>query len=351
MPHRFSLSSLLAVLILAPLLAGCAPGPQGRVAAPQLTAASSPRQSLSKDWPRDDLGREVALKGVPRRIVTLGPGATETVFALGAGPRLIGRDSGSDYPAQALQVPVVADYTGLFLESVVAARPDFIIVQGETWGKARVEEWQRQCDVPVALLSANTVAGVARGIEKVGAWLDRRGDAHRVAARLASSRSRIDGELGRAFLEVQRSPLWTAGRNTLIDDVMHHAGLGNTASGITGYKPFSLEVLLAKPPDFYIVTSKRRDASRVLRELRAETRLKSLECIREGRVIVVPADLVLRPSPRLAAGIDALFQGAQSHDCPLGAIGGVASDHKDTAKAPTKLRRSIYVRYCRVYRK
>jgi iron complex transport system substrate-binding protein len=94
------------------------------------------------------LGRTITLKSVPQRIVTIGPGATEMIFALGAGSRLVGRDSSSDYPPgqrpRGVQgVPVVGDFSGPFVESTVAARPDLIIVQGETYG--RLAEENRCC--------------------------------------------------------------------------------------------------------------------------------------------------------------------------------------------------------------
>ncbi|HVF11227.1 MAG TPA: hypothetical protein VNA16_10510, partial [Abditibacteriaceae bacterium] len=75
----------------------------------------------SPSLPRDDLGRAIKLKSVPRRIVTIGPGATETIFALGAGDRLVGRDSGSDYPPDEVKrVPIVANFAGPFFEKTAA---------------------------------------------------------------------------------------------------------------------------------------------------------------------------------------------------------------------------------------
>ncbi len=313
------------------LVAGCARGPQqngslslakkatapAENAAEQITRAASQRRSL----PRDDLGRDIKLAGVPQRIVTIGPGATETVFALGAGSRLIGRDSASDYPAAALKVPIAGDYTGPALEAVIAARPDLVIVQGETYGRARIEDWQRKIGVPVASLAATTVEEVAQDIEKIGAWLDVRDAARKLAQRLprpqdgsaaerqlAAMKTKSGAKPHSAFFEVGRSPLWTAGRGTLINDVMTHAGLLNTARDINGYKQYGLESLMVREPDYYIVTAKQSEHGRVLRELRHQPSLGRLRCIREGRVLIVSTDLVLRPGPRLAQGISELLR-------------------------------------------
>jgi len=284
------------------LVTGCGPRPQPRQSGLKQVFIGTPVAI-----PTDDLGRAVTLKGVPRRVVTIGPGATEIIFALGAGERLVGRDSSSDYPPQALKAPVVANFTGPFFEKVVAVRPDLIIVQGETWDKARVEAWQQKCGAPVAALTANNLEEVSRSTEKIGAWLDLRARARALAQRMAAS-ARLNHTLqARAFFEVSRTPLWTAGRGTLIDNVMGTAGLANVAREIKGYKQVNLEVLVAQEPEVYVVAAKYPDRERVLSELRRHPTLRNLKCIRKGQVFVVHADHVLRPGPRLSQGIGELF--------------------------------------------
>ena len=262
--------------------------------------------AVSAQLPRDDLGREIKLSTSPRRIISLAPGVTETIFALGEGNRLVGRDQMSDFPAEAAKIPQSADFNGPFFEKAVALRPDFIIAQGETLDRARIELWQRKCGAPVALLNANTIDGVEAGIGKIAAWL---GVAEKSKAvtrdfQIVGRQTRRQQSFVRwpAFIEVGRSPLWSAGDDTLVGDVLKRAGLANVAK-INGYKPFSVESLIKSDPDFYIVTSAKPDAARTLRELRTVPSLRGIKCIRKGRVIVVPADWVLRPGPRLSKGI------------------------------------------------
>ncbi len=292
-------------------LAGCAsqndspspsasPTPSASPAARNTTAAKTATAS-----PRDDLGREIKLDGVPRRIITIGPGATETVFALGLGSRLVGRDSAPGYPDKAMErVAVVADFNGPAFESVLAARPDLIIVQGETYGSARIETWQKKCGAPVANLAATSVAGVAQDIRKIGAWLGAREKAETIAKRLENvPRIAVAGKPPQAVFELGRAPLWVAGRNTLIDDVMKRAGIANAASDVDGYMVYNLENLATKNPDFYIVTDKESNRARIMKSLRATNGVRDLKCIKAARVLIVDPDLVLRPGPRLGDGI------------------------------------------------
>lgn len=269
--------------------------------------------------PRDDLDRVVELRAIPKRVLVIGPGATEIVFALGQGAKLAGRDSASDYPSEAAKVSVIGDFNGPNIERAVAANPDFVIVQGETYGRDRIDEWQKQIGAPVASVAATSVKGVAQDIRKIGAWLGASDQAKTVASNIepgldASFKSNANGKVKTAIVEVQRSPLMVVGKETLIDDVLNRAGFKNGAN-VEGYKQLNLESLLANPPDFYIVPSdKLKNASdvklklasernRVLDSLRQTPGLKNLECVRRGRVLIVPADWVLRPGPRLADGI------------------------------------------------
>jgi iron complex transport system substrate-binding protein len=76
----------------------------------------------------DDSGVQTTFTAPPRRIVSLNPGHTETVFALGAGDRLVAVDTYSDYPVEARQVqPRLTTYPTVFIETVVSLKPDLVL--------------------------------------------------------------------------------------------------------------------------------------------------------------------------------------------------------------------------------
>jgi iron complex transport system substrate-binding protein len=289
-------------LLCAALILGVLPA---CTSAPQNTSATPPEAAPAVSFPKDDLGREVRLKAPAQRVVCIGPGATETIFALGAQSKLVGRDQISDYPAAAKTIPIVGDYVGPSVEKVIALRPDLVIIQGETYDKARVENWQQKIGAPVATLVPSSVEQTRNGIEKIAAWL---GATEKLAEVTKEFRTLpdVNSNIGTAFYEVQRSPLWTAGQGTLIADEIKVLGLKNVANDVTSYKAFNVEVLLKRDPDFYIVTMEKPDYQKALRELRSTPALKNLPAVRAGRVLVADANLVLRPSPRLPLGIQSL---------------------------------------------
>src|SRR5712692_10493869 len=102
--HRTHLAGLLTALPLA--LAAC----RGRAAPPGGGALTA----------TDDAGRRVTLAHPARRIVSLSPAATELVFALGAGDRLVGRTTWCDFPPQVRAIPSVGDGLNPNVDAIAA---------------------------------------------------------------------------------------------------------------------------------------------------------------------------------------------------------------------------------------
>src|SRR5262245_8206091 len=68
-----------------------------------------------------------ASPGAAGRVVVLAPSATETIFALGAGDRVVGVCAQCDYPPAAAALPKVGGYLTPSVEVVLGARPDLVI--------------------------------------------------------------------------------------------------------------------------------------------------------------------------------------------------------------------------------
>ncbi|MCK5735005.1 MAG: ABC transporter substrate-binding protein, partial [Spirochaetaceae bacterium] len=75
----------------------------------------------------DHYGREVSLDSPAETIVSLSPGITETIFALGYGDRLLGRTSYCDYPPEAASIPSVGSLMEPDIEAITAISPDIVI--------------------------------------------------------------------------------------------------------------------------------------------------------------------------------------------------------------------------------
>ena len=295
---------------------------------------SKQASEILNTMPRDDLGRVVELRKIPQRLVVIGPGAVETLFKLGIGAKIVGRDSYFSYPSEIAErvkaIPVAGDYQGPNAEQTLALNPDLVIITGETYGRERVDLWQKQIGVPVACLAATTLGEVASGMQKIAKWTGAKTpakfasdilkvtkSAEATSAEATSAEATSAATKPTAIIEVTRKPFWAAGSDTLVGDVLRAAGFENAAK-IRGYKQLNLENLLTQQPQFYVVTSsglktpqdlKTKLAServRVLEVLRKTPGVKGLRCVQQGRVLIVPADWSLRPGPRVGLAVAAL---------------------------------------------
>src|SRR6186713_2145346 len=134
----------------------------------------------------DDTGQTVTLPAVPTRIVSLAPGATEMLFAAGAGGHVIATVSFSDEPAAAKQVPRIGDVVAIDLEKLIALRPEVAVVWPGGGNPAQIEEIGRM-RIPMYRQQVNTLADLAGSLRRLGALAGTR-DVAEQAARNVESR-------------------------------------------------------------------------------------------------------------------------------------------------------------------
>ena len=115
----------------------------------------------------DDLGTRLRLERPAQRIITLAPHLTETLFAAGAGERLIGAVAFSDYPEAAKKAASVGGYSQLDLEAITALKPDLIIAWHSGNAPANVEKL-RGFGFPIYVSQPNSIEDVASEIERMG---------------------------------------------------------------------------------------------------------------------------------------------------------------------------------------
>src|SRR5205807_2532895 len=78
---------------------------------------------------RDAIGHEVLIDTAPHRIVSLDPGMTAAMYALGAGKLLVGRSGAETYPKQAMNLPVMLKDGKPNVAAIERLRPDLVLVR------------------------------------------------------------------------------------------------------------------------------------------------------------------------------------------------------------------------------
>ncbi len=243
----------------------------------------------------------------PRRIVALAPNLTEIVFALGAGDRLVGVSSRSDYPPAAASIPLVG---GLApdLEKIVSLRPDLVLATTEGNPAAAVD-LLTQRGIPVLTTSAPDLDGVLASIREIAARLGRSAEGERVAGSLAARRaavlrSRHDGPRRSAILLIWPSPPQAAGPDTFAGDLLRTAGARNCL-GRTGWPVVSPEYLVAADCDA-VVYPVEKDTALVFARAFREGALSRMSAVRAGRIVGIDGDRLIRPGPRAFDALEEL---------------------------------------------
>jgi len=268
-----------------------------------LTAACSSRPSSGRLSITDDWGRTVALASPAQRIVSLSPSSTEILFAIGAGPRLVGRTAYCDWPPASRAVPSVGNGIEPSVEAVAARRPDLVVLYASAANRAAAGGLAA-LGIPVAVLKLDLGADVVRAARRLAALTGEEPAADSLVAAFDSSLGAVHARAaalpGRApllYVDVWASPPMTVGRGSYLSQLLEAAGAANAFGDLgASAATVSLEAVAARDPDAVLVI-----AADTLQppDLAARPGWSAVRAVREGRVLVVDASLYGRPGPRM----------------------------------------------------
>jgi iron complex transport system substrate-binding protein len=244
----------------------------------------------------DDAGDTVAIAGPPTRIVSLIPASTELLFAIGAGPSVVGRTTWCDYPPAASAVPSLGDGINPNLEAVIAARPDLVILYNSAQNGAAAA---RLRDIGIATLRLNT--DLLRDVVRVARLLGRATGRERSADSLATAFNRALTEATPAapqrrpkvLLLVWEQPPMTLGRGSFLSELLERAGGANLFGDVpTPDGTISIEAVTARDPDLILTTTDGPSA------FASRPEWQAVRAVRQHRFLHVTGSEFNRPSPR-----------------------------------------------------
>lgn len=291
------IAAVLALLLAATLgLAGCNKADTAAEPATEAPAAAFPVTVT------DDAGREVTVEAAPERIVSLAPANTEIVYALGMLDKLVGVTTYDDYPAEVADIAKVGDFVTPNIEAITAAQPDLILAT--TGVQADVITQLEGTGATVIAIDPQTLDALYTSIETVGKATGTAEAALELVDGMKADIKTIGDAVSAeeptpCFIEIAQDPLFTAGKGTLLDDLITAAGGTNivTAEGYVGY---SLEQLVTDDPAVYLATlGSMSDPA----DLAKRPGYDKLAAVKDQRVYVLEDNLVSRPGPRVVAGI------------------------------------------------
>jgi ABC-type Fe3+-hydroxamate transport system substrate-binding protein len=249
----------------------------------------------------DDAGDTVALASPARRVVSLIPAATELLFAIGAGPLVVGRTQYCDYPAAAEAVPNLGDGIKPNVEAVVAQRPDLVVLYN-SGQNAAVAGRLRDLGIPAVRINTDALSSVPRVARLLGRLTNHHRAADSLSAvfdtALANATRTPASRRPRVLLLVWEQPPMTVGRGSFLSELIERAGGDNLFHDVTASSGVvSIEAVAARNPDLIFTATEGPAAFATRPEWQV------VPAVRQRRFLHVTGSQFERPTPRAPAAI------------------------------------------------
>lgn len=299
---KSKLRNLLLILIMTALLSACAaPAAQPTPSAISLV---------------DGLERPVTLEKPAVRIVSLTPSITEILFAIGAGEQVVGRDSFSNFPAEAADVEDVGGSMGSYsLETITSLQPDLVLA-----GEINPPELVKSLEnlgltvyylpnpegldtLDDMLISVGTLSGHEKEAEALAASLNARIEVIRNKIKDVQDRPLVYYELD----ATDPAKPWTPGPGSYMDELIREAGGENAGAALkSAWAEISIEQLLVQDPDIILLGDSNYGVT--LQQVADRAGWEGMTAVKEGKIHPFNDDLVSRPGPRLVDGLEELVK-------------------------------------------
>jgi iron complex transport system substrate-binding protein len=258
----------------------------------------------------DDTGRTVTLARTPQRIVSIAPGATEMLFAAGAGERVIATVEFSDEPAEAKSVPRIGDAEAIDMERLVALRPDVVVVWEGGSNVAQVNRLER-LQVPLYRHKVEKLADIPASLRRLGDLAGTRAVADKAALDVESRLARLQKLYGKSsnptvLLEVWNRPIYTVGGSHMMTDSLRLCGARNVFADLKEQGPsVDMEAVIGRDPAIIVAVAPPGVGAEWLAEWK---RFGTMRAVKNGRLIVLEDQRLSRLGPSTVSGTEALCE-------------------------------------------
>ena len=256
----------------------------------------------------DAVGHRVRLAAPPRRIVSLVPSQTELLADLGLDVEVVGLTRFCVHPeGWKARKAIVGGTKNVGIEKVRALAPDLVIANKEENVREQVEAIREFC--PVWTTDVATVQDSLAMTRDLGALVGRQPQADALADRIGAAFDALpDWPPVRALYLIWRDPWMTAGTDTIIHDVMAHAGLVNVCRQ-PRYPALSDAEVTALAPDVVLLSSEPYPfADKHVAEVQALAGAVPGGVAPDAQVVLVDGEAFSWYGSRLLATPDALRQ-------------------------------------------
>jgi iron complex transport system substrate-binding protein len=264
-----------------------------------------------RDFPlsiKDVLGRPITLQAPPQRVVSLSPGVTEILFAIGAGDQVLGVTEYCNYPPEAASRTKVGGFSGITvnIETIARLKPDMVIISAFMHG--RLITLLERLSIPFFAVEPKNFKEVYQTIETLGILTGNVREAQEVIGGMQEKIRQVEERRGnrespRVFWELSDEPLISAGGKTFISEAIRLGGGKNIFEDINEEWPMvSTEQVVRRKPDWIIAGD---DHGKIIdpRALASRPGWGLIPAVQQNHIALVNADTLYRYGPRLADAV------------------------------------------------
>jgi iron complex transport system substrate-binding protein len=263
----------------------------------------------------DLLGRSVALDGIPARIVTTHPTATETLYS--AGGVAVGCDGSSKYPPETDNLPTVGTAFTISVELVAELEPDLVIIEGLTQG--HLVDSLGQLGVPVLAVCAGTLEEIYQSLTLVGEVV---GTSDTAAEAISEIQNRVEtaqaeslgGKDVLVLVALDKSSFYAAKADSYPGTMVALLGLNNVAADLpdsapyAGFAQFTPAQAFQSNPDVIFTITPSPEGPRLSQLLLGIVGFQDMSAVKDGNVEELDRALFLQAQgPRIADALEELL--------------------------------------------
>ncbi len=344
---RLSLSLCLAFLLSACALPSPVPVDDGSptVASdftPSTVASSEPAASGEYVVDTTDMaGNNIRLTAYPERIVVLDPADCEILYAIGAGPNIVGRSLSCDYPAEVNLLPY-ATANGKNDPDVLLLREPQVVVMGpEDAADADLIAALTGAGVAIVVTNVTDINNMYGAISLLGAISNHVSEANTLVSQMITSiaalQTKVSSHSETVYLELTplASGATTFGSGNIFTALVSLLGYHNEFEDQTGLISVTQDQVVGRSPDYIITVSRDRSADEAASttldpnattdpnatpdpnaaaatltgpaEILARSEWAQVDAVKNQRVFYIDSALITRAGPRILDGLNALY--------------------------------------------
>ncbi|HJJ55921.1 MAG TPA: ABC transporter substrate-binding protein [Methanocorpusculum sp.] len=258
----------------------------------------------------DDFNNTIKIDKEPLRIISLSPSNTEILFALGLGDRVVGVTTFCNYPEKVKSIDKIGGFEpqSIDIEKITTKKPDLILVSFGN-GYDNVKKLKKQ-GFTVICLNPKNIQDTIKNIELIGKSTGRSSEAITVIESIKTKIDTVNDKLKnsipvKTFYCCGVDPIFVAGKNTFIDDIITKSGANNCFKDVKRWGTVDIERIITENPECIIVDSNMdaKNPDSILNYFYNESRLKDITAVKERKIYSINGDMINRAGPRIGDAV------------------------------------------------